>query len=202
MKDIIDLLEALPQYITLFYPGYITIYLYFFFTGKRFEDDKWNIAKAVFISFCYNSLASEVLRLVKSENDFFYNFILTCTALLVGLVAAKVRAMKIFNTFLNWIQEDVVYIDNEFEGLRNENRSAWVCVYMKEEDIVYEGSLRDVVLDTKTNKYISLSGYYKYKIDDKGKPITPYIEDLTSDNEEKVIIYYDNIVRVEKRNTQ
>ena len=39
-------------------------------------------------------------------------------------------------------------------------------------------------------------------LDEKGKPIEPYIVNAASDNEEKVVIHYNDIDVIEKRNTE
>ena len=131
------------------------------------------------------------------------NAALLVLAIIIGVAAAKIRDSKNFETILNCIKDDTVFQEDEFEILRNEDRSAWVCIYLKDSDTVYEGSLREVNLYTKDNeKYICLSGYYKYMLDEKGKPIEPYIVNAASDNEEKVVIHYSNIKVIEKRNTR
>lgn len=96
MKDIIDLLEALPQYIELFYPGYITIYLYFFFCGVLYKDSKWNIVKAVFISYIYVEFVRTCLNYFKTQNGFIFNMGLVIVAVLIGVVGAKIRTAKWF----------------------------------------------------------------------------------------------------------
>ncbi len=200
---LVFLLNELPKYISLFYPGYITIYLYFFFCGKNFKDSSWIVAKTIFISYLYNVACKSILEKTEHYSEMNINAALLVLAIIIGVAAAKIRDSKNFETILNCIKDDTVFQEDEFEILRNEDRSAWVCIYLKDSDTVYEGSLREVNLYTKDNeKYICLSGYYKYMLDEKGKPIEPYIVNAASDNEEKVVIHYSNIKVIEKRNTR
>lgn len=201
MKDIIDLLKELPQYIPLFYPGYITIYLYHFFGGKSLEDSKWNLGKAVFLSYFYGVLSNAIIKKLDIETNLNFNLLLLMLAILVGTAGVKIRFSSWFSMLLKWIEKDSIYDMDEFEVLRNPDRSAWVCIYLKGSNVVYEGSLREVSLESDNKKYICLSGYYKYLLKEDGKPQLPYIEEFGNDNEEKVIIYYDDIERIEKRKT-
>lgn len=199
---LIFLLNELPKYISLFYPGYLTIYLYFFFCGKSFKDSSWIIAKTIFISYFYNVICKNILERMGHYSEINMNITLVILAVVIGIVAAKIKDSTGFGKILNHIKNDTVFLDDEFEILRNEDRSAWICIYIKNSNIVYEGSLREVNLDTdKNEKYVCLSGYYKYMIDGNGKPIEPYIMNVVNDNEEKVVIHYSDIGVIEKRNT-
>ena len=200
-ETLTTLLDELPRYISLFYPGYITMYLYFFFEGRSFKDSSWGIAKAVFISYFYNVLCKEILRRMGYNSDFILNLALIFIAVIIGFAASKIRDSKIFEKILQTIKGDTVFQEDEFEILRNKDRSAWVCVYIKDTNLVYEGSLREVNLDTHNEKYICLSGYYKYKINEMGRPILPYITETADNNEEKVVIRYKDIAILEKRDT-
>ena len=59
-----------------------------------------------------------------------------------------------------------------------------------------------VILELESDKrqYICLNSYYKYFLSKKGKPKEPYIEDHENEPEETVVIFYDDIKRIERRN--
>lgn len=198
-EDVLVFLDALPKYITLFYPGYIVVYLYFFFTGKNMKDGNWMAIKAIFISYLINILCNAILVRMKVDSAVCLNLTLVIFSFVVGYGAAKIKGSMLFEKILNWIKADTVFGEDEFEILRDSDRSAWICVYLKDSDIVYEGSLREVNLNSENKKYICLSGYYKYILTEKRKPKFPYLLDLSNNNDEKVIIYYDNIDLIEKR---
>ena len=81
------------------------------------------------------------------------------------------------------------------------DKGAWLCVYLKNDNVVYEGSLGMKELEDGKRKYICLTNYYKYILDDNGMPIEPYIEDHGDCCDEIVLIFYDDIKRIEKRKT-
>lgn len=172
-EDILVLLDALPRYITLFYPGYIVVYLYFFFTGKNMKDGNWMAIKAVFISYLINILCNAILTRIKIDSAVYFNLSLIILSVVIGYGSAKIKGSSLFEKALNWIKADTVFGEDEFEILRNDNRSAWVCVYLKDSNVVYEGSLREVNLNSESKKYICLSGYYKYILTDEKKTKNP-----------------------------
>lgn len=199
MKELSEILEYIPKYITLFYPGYITIYLYYFFSGKKFRESQWIIAKAVCISYIYAVGIKWILPVEEKDNIFLENVCLIVSCFLIGIGASSIRNAVWFEKKLKRIQKYSNYSDNEFEVLRNEDRSAWVCIYLKNSNIVYEGSLREAEDAEAENRYICLSGYYKYYLNKKGRPKKPYIENHKKDDNQKVIIHYSDISVVEKR---
>ena len=196
------LLNELPKYISLFYPGYITIYLYFFFCGKNFKDSSWIVAKTIFISYLYNIACRSILEKSEHYSEMNMNVALLVLAIAIGVVAAKIRDSKKFEEILNRIKDDTVFQEDEFEILRNEDRSAWVCIYLKGSNVVYEGSLGNRELEAGRRQFITLEAFYKYRLDKKGYPKEPYIEDHEGNYEEKVVIFYDSIKRIEKRDTR
>lgn len=177
------------------------MYLYFFFEGRNFKDSSWGIVKAISLSYFYNVLSKEIMRKTGYGSDFALNILLLIISVMIGITAAKIKDSRLFEKILENIKSDTVFRENEFEILRNADRSAWVCIYIKNTNIVYEGSLREVNLESKNEKYICLSGYYKYQVNERGKPILPYILDLADNNEEKVVIHYSDIAMIEKRDT-
>lgn len=202
MDNILKVVQILPEYIALLYPGYITIYLYYFFLGRHIKDSQWLFGKSICISYLYTVICSQVvLKFQLPDSLFLNNFLLLVLGVIGGVGTAKLRESEWFMKVLAWLQGSNTYALDEFEVIRDSDRSAWVCIYLKECDFVYEGSLRESEIESVENKYICLSGFYKYKLNKKGKPIEPYIEDHEGNNNEKVIIHYNDILLIEKRNT-
>ena len=54
-------------------------------------------------------------------------------------------------------------------------------------------------MEADKRQYICLNAYYKYFLGANGKPCEPYIEDHGTEPDEKVMIFYDSIKRIEKR---
>ena len=105
------------------------------------------------------------------------------------------RIIKIFSL----LNINTTFYDNEIEALSNYNEGAWICVYLKNDTVVYEGSVGMKELEEEKRKYICLNSYYKYLLNENGKPIEPYIEDHADNPNESVMIFYDDIKIIEKR---
>ena len=69
----------------------------------------------------------------------------------------------------------------------------------------HKDNLDQAIADRNSKDVIYYRGKYlfalkqAYKLDNTGKTIRTYIENMIRDNKEKMIIYYNNIVLVEKR---
>lgn len=72
----------------------------------------------------------------------------------------------------------------------------WLKVHLKDEPIIYEGSLRAEELNEETRKYIVLGGYRKYIIKSNGE--IKYLENYDKKKNRMLVIYYDEIQMIEK----
>ncbi|WP_277407859.1 hypothetical protein [Lacrimispora xylanisolvens] len=52
-KDISEIIAGIPYYITYIYPGYLTMYMYFFLRGKTLKDTNYIFIKVIGISYVY-----------------------------------------------------------------------------------------------------------------------------------------------------
>lgn len=196
MQDILTLIDVLPDYIVLFCPGYITIYLYFFFSGKRINDTQWLLAKAVCMSYIYINIIQGDVQVKCLTIPRIY--ILLGVGACVGIIAAKIHDSHLYSLILTAIKPDRNYGHSEFDIICSKDESAWIHVYLKDNSVIYEGSITAEELEADVRQYIILSGYRKYIISSKNKK--KYLEDNSEDNEKKVIIYYDEIRLIEKDN--
>ena len=73
----------------------------------------------------------------------------------------------------------------------------WLKVHLKEEQIIYEGSLRAEELNEETRKYIVLGGYRKYIQNSNGK-IKYLRKSWKTKRTGMLVIYYDEIQMIEK----
>lgn len=196
MKDLITLFDILPNYLVYVYPGYITIYLYLFFRSKSITDSKGVIVKSVVISYIYVSILSSLeLSLIEQ------NAILILSSCVLAYISFRITKSKTVKKILHKLGIYTTFYDNSIDALKKGNTGAWLCVYLKDSDIVYEGSLGNQELEPNRKNYITLTGYWKYRLDANGKPQHPYIEEYDDDHEEEVLIFWDEIKRIEKRKT-
>lgn len=194
--DIIKIIETIPKYIQYFYPGYITIYVYYFIKAKCVPDTKVIFFKALMFSYIY------VISIDRAniQSELFKNFLLVILSVLVAYFGSLIIKSELTSDILKTLGIETTFWDNEIEALQGIDVGAWLVVYLSNSDIVYEGWLHNKEMEQDRRRYISLTNFRKYLLSkDTGKPIEPYIEIHDQDIEEEVIIFYDDIERIEKR---
>lgn len=203
-KDVIEIIDSIPQYLMYIYPGYITIYLYYFFRGITVKETKGIMLKAIILSYIYISIQSKLddsIELIKKTN--FQNFInsdieLCLIAVLVAYFAYRfVRSNKSIS-FLEKLRVFTTFSTNELEEIEKDCVDGmWLCVYLKDSNIAYEGFLIKKEMEPDRKQYIVICGYRKYVIGEDGKPKSPYIYDYSNNQNQKAMIYFDEIKRFE-----
>lgn len=197
INDIITLIDAIPQYIKLFYPGYITIYVYMFLRAKHISDTKGVILKSFALSYVY----SIIIAKTNIRSELFLNFWLIIASTLVAYIAYRIAKSDFTLQVFRVMGIETTFDDNEIEALQNTDAGTWLTVYLSEDNLVYEGWLHLKEMEPGNRQYISLTSYRKYMLDSKGKPTEPYIENHDTEADEEVILFYENIKRIEKRHT-
>lgn len=208
-NDILQIIETIPEYIKYIYPGYLTIYIYFFLRGKTLRDSNYIFLKSAAISYIFLSLIESIsytklfqtlnARLPMVPYSMKLNISLIILALVFSYLAYRITISSRIIKVLSFLKINTTFYDNEIEALSNFDEGAWICVYLKDDDVVYEGSIGMKELDNEKRKYICLNSYYKYLLNGNGKPVEPYIEDHNDNPNESVLIFYDDIKRIEKR---
>lgn len=208
--EILKIIQALPEYIRYIYPGYLSIYIYLFLRGKTIKDNNYIFVKAMAISYIYLWLIEWLkhLKILKIIINFCFfnapyelkqNACLIVLAALIAYIFYRIAVSKWINCAFSKLGINTTFYDNEIEMLADFNEGAWLVVFLKDDNVVYEGSLGCKELDDDRRKYICLNSYYKYLLDDHGKAKKPYIANNDKEPEESVLIFYDSIKRIEKR---
>lgn len=204
--EIKDIIQIIPECITYIYPGYLTIFLFLFFRGRSIKEDNYVWLKAIAISYIYISFKPFFKKLLswpfeldisKIPQSVKYNLYLLVLSIIVAYFADRIIVADKTQKILKFLHINTTFYDNEFEMLVDFDKGAWLCVYLKDEDIAYEGSLGYKEIEDGKRKYISLRGFRKYIIKD-GKPLEPYIVDNSNEPQNEVVIFYDDIKRIEK----
>lgn len=209
--DILKIIQALPEYIKFIYPGYLSIYVYLFLRGKTIKDNNYIFVKAMAISYIYLWLIEwlkhlKVLKVIVNFCFFNAPYELKQNACLIALAALtayifyRIAVSKRISCVFSKLGINTTFYDNEIEMLADFNDGAWLVVFLKDDNVVYEGSLGCKELDDDRRKYICLNSYYKYLLDNRGKAEKPYIANHDKEPKESVMIFYDSIKRIEKRN--
>lgn len=204
--DIIKIIEKLPEYIKLIYPGYITIYLYYFFRALTVKDNKTVVLKATMLSYIFNIIADQVCTLFFIKGNLNYEFaenmVLIFISFSVAYICFLLTKSKRLISLMEKMKIYTTFSTNEIEEIENQSdNGAWLVVYMKENSIVYEGYLINKEMEPDKKQYIILSKYRKYIIGKNGKPQEPYIDDYSNNEREKAVIFYDKIATIEVRDT-
>lgn len=183
--------------IIYFYPGYITLYIYYFLKAKTLQDKKGIVAKAIVLSFLYTTCVDRFLNI----SDIRYHVMLILIAIIIPYIANSLQKSSVLRSIFNVLGIDISMEENEIDILDTGELSSWLKVYLRDSKLVYEGYLGDRELESGKKRFISLKKYRKYILDANGKPLEPYIEENETDDD-IVIIYYDDIERIEKKNIE
>ena len=194
VDDILKLLDSVSQYIVYVYPGYITIYVYLFFRAKSIQDSKGVILKSIAISFLYKLCLDKF----NIDSEIYYHTCMIALSITVPYLAWRLQNSETVADVFDVLDIKTRFEDNEIQILDNGEKSAWVRVYLNNSDIVYEGYLGERELEEGKRQFIMLKKYKKYTLNKNGCPIKPYIEKNKYD-EDKVLIFYESINRIEKR---
>ena len=196
--DIIKIIDAIPQYIRYVYPGYLAMFIFCFLRGTTLRETKAVLVKAIAISYIF----TVILSLIPLETEIAENAVLIVMSVILPYIAYLFGTFRWVKWVLRHLKVNTTLWSNEMESLIGDDNCGWLVVYLKDDNVVYEGSLGNRELEAGRRQFITLEAFYKYRLDKKGYPKEPYIEDHEGNYEEKVVIFYDSIKRIEKRDTR
>lgn len=161
------------------------------------KNTKVEIIQSICLSYVYLIMLSNV----PSHNIIQKNFFLIVISVLVGYLAYVITSSSILLTLFKSANVHTSTAKNEIDFLLGgERKPLWLRVYLKDTSLIYEGWLIGHDLEQGSNRFIILSKYRKYLSSQDGT-LGECIADHDSE-EEKIIIYYDNISRIEKRDAE
>jgi hypothetical protein len=106
-----------------------------------------------------------------------------------GKTREKLKGLKIYTSTDN----------NEFKSLKKGDEYTFIRIYLKEKPIAYEGYLIDVNAEHDVCKaFLIINQYSQIYINEADGYSEEIIKDFYNKNKEKVLIYFDNIDRIEK----
>ena len=197
--EIKEIIEMIPDYISYIYPGFLLMYVYSFCRGKNLSLSKETGIYAVCISYVMNIVVKSILERWFRNTAINRTFFLMLMAVVGAYILYACTKSKLVSDVFKEFNINTTFYESDIEALAGLEDQAWLCVYLKDDDVVYEGSLGAKELDPERERFITLEGFYKYKLDAGGYPIRPYIDDYSDNYEDRVVISYDSIKRVEKR---
>ena len=167
-----------------------------FFKAKTVSESKGILLKSVVISYLYVTAIDQL----SIDSQLYENFGLILISVIFAYIAYLFTKSDCTRVVLDTMNVQTVFYENEMDALLGDDSGAWLCVYIKDENLVYEGWLHYDEMEA-YRKYISLTNYRKYMLDEDGFPKKRYIEEHDNDHEEEVLIFWDEIKRIEKRKT-
>ena len=195
-EQINEILQLIKDYFIYIYPGFITFVIYRFAMARNIDDSKNTIIKSIIISYIYVEILSWFTKMDPLDFGKCQHIILAVIAFVVPIVFNVVIKQEWIKVPLRWIGLDTEFYDNQMDILfRKENGSVWVRVYLDEQNIMYEGSLRNYESDLSKEQCVILSGYRMHVLDDKKELILKY--DYENDHKQWVRILQSNITRME-----
>nr|DAU92233.1 MAG TPA: hypothetical protein [Bacteriophage sp.] len=210
--DIIQIINEIPKYICYIYPGYITMYLYYYFHSLTLEDTTGKLLKSIAISYFYVVIIKWMFGLVNripfiniidDVNGVLFNVFLIIFSITVPCIVNLLEKSDKFDEDAKNIKSilkiNTSFAKNEIEVIQKKyNDTIWIYVYMKDSNLMYEGSLTEKELEDCRTKFFCLSKYRKYLLLDNGEK--KKLADYSNDEKEKVLIYFDRISHFEIAN--
>lgn len=210
--DVIKIIDEIPKYICYIYPGYITMYLYYYFHSLTLEDSTGKLLKSIAISYFYIVVLKwlfDVINLIpivhvtNDVNGIIFNVALIFSSVVVPCVINIHEKSAKFENKVKRIKEflkiNTSFAKNEIEVIQKKyNDTIWIYVYMKDSNIMYEGSLTEKELENCRTKFFCLSKYRKYLLQEDGRK--KKLKDYSDDEKEKVLIYFGQISHFEIAN--
>lgn len=205
-EDIIQLITELPPYLCYIYPGYISLYLIYFFMGYTLKDTNAKFLKSIVVSYLYvlfiqkliiPRISSNVLTISLEVDSIGFNILL----FVMSIACPYLIYMVLFRNhtvdrLLRFLRIDTTIDANEFDMLhRIHPAGAWIRVYFKEKNVVYAGFLTGEEVELEKTRFLCLSQYRKYFISEGGNERK--VNDYSDNKQEKVIIYLDQVSHIE-----
>ena len=211
-EDVIKIIDEIPKYICYIYPGYISMYLYYYFKALTLDDTTGKLLKSIAISYIYVVFVQGCFNLINrlpnvnintDAKSASFNITLLIVAVFVPCIVNKVqkcqKLRKPIKQIKKWLNIETTSARNEIEVLQAKyNDTIWIYIYMKDSPIMYEGSLTEKEMEDCKTKFFCLSKYRKYLIRDNGSK--QILADYSDDEKEKVVIYFDRISHFEVAN--
>lgn len=193
--EILKILDSLTKYVVYFYPGYITIYVFYFLKAYTLDDRKEIIPKTIALSFFYKLFLDKI----PMTSQLTYHCLMLTLSIVIPYLCYQIQQSEEFANLLNFLNIDTRFEDNELDLLDKGEFAPWLIVYLKDDNVIYAGFLGERELEVKKRKFITLKKYRKYYIENHQKP--KILLEKHDDDDEIVIIYYESIKRIEKMKT-
>lgn len=193
-----ELLKIIEQYIVYVYPGFITIVLYRFAVFKSVEENKNTFIKSIIISYLYAIPVGYFSGIEPPDFEMCQHVVLLVISVIVPLAWNQIIHLGIYKKIIQKIGIKTEIYDNLMDIMfYKENGKVWVRVYMDEQNLMYEGSLRHYESDINRKQQVILSGYREYHYNKATHKYDEMFYNYETDEKQWIRILEENITRME-----
>ena len=206
LEFITDVLQILNNYITYIYPGLISMFVYKYLEGKKFEENNIIVIKSIAISYLYMVFLQKVIQLnlnIPKLTRIYPHVVLLIASIVFPFILYKMVNAKWFEKIQKGLKISTRRSSNPIEIALSKGETPWVCVYMDELGVMYEGYIRNYVKDVERLTYLMLSQYKISKLNEDTKEYEqtypasiPGTVSVVS-KKEWVVLYFEHITRIE-----
>ena len=206
LEIVSDILQILNNYITYIYPGLLSIFVYKYIEGRKFEENYILVIKSISISYLYIVFLQKVIRLnmsIPKLTRILPHVILLTVSIILPIVLYKIVNAKWFEKLKKRLNIKTRMSSNPIEIALSNEKEPWVSVYMDELGVMYDGYIRNYVKDTEHMSYLMLSQYRISKLNEDTnvyeQTFPTEIEGTVANVSKKewVILYFKDITRIE-----
>lgn len=206
LEIVSDILQILNNYITYIYPGLLSIFVYKYIEGRKFEENYILVIKSIAISYLYIVFLQKVIRLnmsIPKLTRILPHVILLTVSIILPIVLYKIVNAKWFEKLKKRLNIKTRMSSNPIEIALSNEKEPWVSVYMDELGVMYDGYIRNYVKDTEHMSYLMLSQYRISKLNEDTnvyeQTFPTEIEGTVANVSKKewVILYFKDITRIE-----
>ena len=196
-EDLRQFIEVIIDYIPLVYPGGISVFIYNFCNAVSGKDIRLFIVKAICVSYLYD-IVLKTCGIHHLGNDLWYNSVLCIVAVFSPFLLYKIIKSKKLSCIFQKLNIFTSTIDNDYEEMCSGDEYNYLRIYVKDRPIIYEGYVRTYERDNNKRQYIILTDYKIVSYDEKTFIETP-IRGFSGDENDKIIVYGDDIKIMEKQ---
>lgn len=201
INGIKELLKIIEQYVVYVYPGFITIVLYRFAISKSVEENKNTFIKSIIISYLYTIPVGYFSGIEPPKFTICQHVVLLVISVIVPLAWNQIIHLGIYKKIMQKIGIKTEIYDNLMDIMfYKENGKVWVRVYLDEQKVMYEGSLRHYESDINRKQQVILSGYREYHYNEATHKYDEMLYNYASDKTDEkqwIRILEKNITRME-----
>lgn len=201
-----DIFQILNNYFIYIYPGIISIFIYKYLEGKKCEENHILVIKSITISYLYVVFLEEVIRFnVNSPErvEILPHVVLLFVSIGLPFIWYKIINSKWFENIQKKMRISTRRSSNPIEIALSKENKLWVCVYMDDLGIMYEGYVRNYVKDVERLTYLMLSQYRISKLKEgtnqyeQTYPASTQGRKSVVSKKDWVILYFEHITRIE-----